>query len=611
MRTRRSPAASSLLTAVLAAVMATPLAAAGQVAGARAGDLRRGLVAAYELDGGAVNAVTGAVAQAFGAVPAEGRDGRPRGALRFDGVRAHLDLGEGIAPDRFTVAAWIRPDDVGRTGVIVSRLRNTPGHFHRNLELRVNPGGRVFLHVPGGRDWDFLETRAAVSPGTWTHVAATYDGRFARIFLNGVPDGPPLDVAYAQSRGPTFVGARPDEGGRGPIFFFAGAIDDVRIWDRALDEGEVRRVAEPPRPPGPPGYPPPAPAPYGGAEPLAHYPLDGDARDAYGRAHGTVSGARSVEDRHGDPRGALGFAGKEHADLGVRLEPETFTLSAWIRPLRASRDEAVFSKWSSTAGPRDRWLELRVSSSNRLELELPSDRGPRVLRGNARLEPARWVHVAATFDGDRAVLWVDGRRDAEDRLAPFEGSRGPVFLGARPDASGRRPRLGTGFEGRMDDVRVFRGALPAAEVERLAAPGRPRPPAPPRDDDEGDDLLLVRVGKLLVRYDAAAARRDAGRILRVEERALETLAEAEREARRERGGGPLANQLRRVAGELERARGAVDALSLDRKRSALAGLAESLWNDLAEELDREPVREDPRDPYGRDAAPPAPGAGWE
>jgi hypothetical protein len=35
-------------------------------------------------------------------------------------------------------------------------------------------------------------------------------------------------------------------------------------------------------------------------------------------------------------------------------------------------------------------------------------------------------------------------------------------------------------------------------------------------------------------------------------------------------------------------------MSLDRKRSAVAGLAESLWNDLVQDLDATPLGEDDR-----------------
>ena len=48
-----------------------------------------------------------------------------------------------------------------------------------------------------------------------------------------------------------------------------------------------------------------------------------------------------------------------------------------------------------------------------------------------------------------------------------------------------------------------------------------------------------------------------------------------------------------AAADLRQERGALDAMSLDRKRSALHGLSEALWNDLVEDVDSLPF-EDPR-----------------
>jgi hypothetical protein len=597
--------------AAAALALALPLAAAAQV---RSGDPSRGLVASYPLDGSAVDAVTRAPAQAVAVRPVDGHDGRPRGALWFDGARSHVSLGDRLQPERFTISAWIRPEVLDRVQAIVSKIRNLPGNYQRNLELRLDPGGHLFLHVPSGAGWEGVTGARAIPAGRWTHVAAVYDGVHAQLYVDGVRDGAWLPVTYAQTRTETFIGARPESGGRdgrtpaGPTYFFAGGIEDVRIWDRPLADPEIAAVAQ-----GRLDAPTPAPAPApstgapsrGDAEPIAWYPLDGDARDAAGTANGTIVGAaRPAEDRAGDPRGALAFGGKDHVDLGVRAEPERFTLAAWVRPGRVDRDLVLFSKWSSTPGPKDRWLELRVDSGGKVTLAIPGGgTGSRVqqVRSTRPIAAGRWTHVAATYDGDRAVLYLDGAPDAEATLAPFDASKGPVFLGARPDPSGKRARLGSYFEGRLDDVRVWRGAIGEREILALAQErgGRPGPgpgpaPAPrPGDGDDREAAFLVKLDRLLARFDAACVRRSAPRALEVEREIVAALDEADRAARAERN-GRISGYLRRALGELQAARGRTDAMSLDRKRSAVAGLAESLWNDLVQDLDATPLGEDDR-----------------
>ncbi|BDG05380.1 LamG domain-containing protein [Anaeromyxobacter oryzae] len=590
--------------AALAVALALPFAAAAQAV--RPGEPSRGLLASYPLDGQAVDDVTRTPAQAVGVRPMEGHDGQPRGALWFDGARSYVSLGDRLQPERFTIAAWIRPELVDRVQVIVSKIRNLPNHYQRNLELRLEPGGRLFLHVPSGNGWESVQGQRAIAPGRWTHVAAVYDGARAQLYVDGVRDGAPVAVAYAQTRTETFIGARPEGGGRdgrtpaGPTWFFTGGIEDVRIWGRPLSDAETSLVAQGrldvPAPP--PARPPPG-ADRG--ELLASYPLDGDARDAAGQADGRIVGAvKPAEDRGGDPRGALLLGGRDYVDLGVRVEPEQFTLAAWVRPARVDRDLVVLSKWSSAPGPKDRFLELRIDAGGRVTLAIPGGPGgrPQQVRSTRPLAANRWAHLAASFDGERAVLYVDGAADAEATFSAFDASQGPVLLGARPDASGKRPRLGTFFEGRLDDVRIYRGVLEDREVQALAQdrgapPPRPGPAPGPRpgDDDEREAAFLVKLDRLQARYDAACVRRSGRSVLEAEAQVFQALEDADRAARAERN-QRISGYLRRALGELQAARNRTDAMSLDRKRSALSGLSESLWNDLVQDLDATPLGDD-------------------
>ena len=217
-----------------------------------------------------------------------------------------------------------------------------------------------------------------------------------------------------------------------------------------------------------------------------------------------------------------------------------------------------------------------------------------------RLPSGRWTFVVATYDGETGALYLDGALAGQARLEPFEGSRGPALLGARPDASGKRNRFSPNFDGRMDELRIYRGALAPAEVAALARGGedRPGPGRPPRgrpgsdDEDDGGDgeVLLVRIGGLLLRHDAACVRGDAEALARTQAKLVTVLQGAEKGARGDR---ELTEQLRYALAELQRFKGRTDAMSLDHVRGALTRLTDGLWNDLARELDDGPARAQP------------------
>ena len=70
----------------------------------------------------------------------------------------------------------------------------------------------------------------------WTHLAATYDGRTLRMFVNGVLVGAePMSGALITSGNVLSIGGSVVWGGH-----FEGLIDEVRIYNRALAPGEIR-----------------------------------------------------------------------------------------------------------------------------------------------------------------------------------------------------------------------------------------------------------------------------------------------------------------------------------------------------------------------------------
>ena len=85
-----------------------------------------------------------------------------------------------------------------------------------------------------------VRTSSAVPPAlptsTWTHLATTYDGSEARLFVNGSL------VATRAVTGAMPNSSRPLQIGGNRIWneWFQGQIDDVRIYKRALSATELQ-----------------------------------------------------------------------------------------------------------------------------------------------------------------------------------------------------------------------------------------------------------------------------------------------------------------------------------------------------------------------------------
>jgi|GEM_PF-5833366 len=156
-----------------------------------------------------------------------------------NGEALTVDHSNSLALNQFTVETWLRPGrTVSSPEFICSKggTENVELHLRDSGRIRFIPAPNVFLDCP-------VNTLAA-SPGTWTHVAATYNPAIgqARLFVNGIEvpltnnGTAPLSTPIGRNALPFVIGAR-NGGGFLP---FAGRLDEFRLWNRALAAWEIR-----------------------------------------------------------------------------------------------------------------------------------------------------------------------------------------------------------------------------------------------------------------------------------------------------------------------------------------------------------------------------------
>jgi hypothetical protein len=154
------------------------------------------------------------------------------------------------------------------------------------------------------------------------------------------------------------------------------------------------------------------------------------------------------------------------ADFGFS---DKFTLAAWVYPVD-DRGGVILSRTPPAA--RSAGWSL-VLEDGRLQLNLVQrwlDDALRV-QTQRRLQPGRWHHLAASYDGTKLAsgvrFYVDGRPEPLvaqlDALNQTFKTREPLRIGSNGAADG-------GFRGLIDEVRVYHDVLEPAEVEHLAVP---------------------------------------------------------------------------------------------------------------------------------------------
>lgn len=161
--------------------------------------------------------------------------------------------------------------------------------------------------------------------------------------------------------------------------------------------------------------------------------------------------------------GVLGLDGSGPAIVsGAGLIPQAFTLSAWIRasaPLAKMRFPypAILDDQDFTANTGV-FFGSYMPQSGRIGIRLNAGSGyaDRGEVDTSITTVGKWVHVAVTYDGTALTLYRNGRKTQSV----------PAALPA--NRSGAPLRIGAGFEGALDDVRIYRGALPLARIADIA-----------------------------------------------------------------------------------------------------------------------------------------------
>ncbi|MGE5293921.1 MAG: LamG domain-containing protein [Solirubrobacterales bacterium] len=212
----------------------------------RVGVRAMGLVARYKLDGNLDDSTGNGHNGVFGGDPnfpatyVTGPTGFGKGLL-FDGTGGHQNVECGTfnpsaATGQLTISTWAKwdgPSDQWQ-GLMGKRDAWTAEDTMWHLEVNKDAGTIGFAR------WDVYpgSGSAKLPVGTWAHVAVTFDGTTARFYLNGVETGNGAFSFGPKKDARVHFGSDDPEGGNA----FNGALDDVRLYDKALSADEVKAL---------------------------------------------------------------------------------------------------------------------------------------------------------------------------------------------------------------------------------------------------------------------------------------------------------------------------------------------------------------------------------
>ncbi len=440
-----------------------------------------GLVAWWQAEGNA-NDFTGAHNGALSGSGATYAGGRVGQGFRFDGTNGYVAIPDSAAlkPANVTVEAWVwlDPNVSPGTEVIVFKKNSWSFLFEGyNLakEHMDNGNGtfsdRFSFVITSGGNQVITRSTTVVQRGVWYHVAGTYDGSKATIWVNGAAQASNI-AGFALDYGtrPVFIGAT---GEAAPYDnFLAGIIDEASIYSRALATNEIAALYSAGSAGKCASVAPVCVTPPSGL--ISWWPGEGSATDVIGGNTGTWAGTGSLNSY------GSGMVGQEFVFDGTHrdrvsvgspanLQLQNFTIEAWIKRSSstvASLDENFQD--GTLAGPDgvvfgwgDGGYSLTVADDGKLGM---SKIGVDVSYAPPAVTNTNWHHVAVTKSGTQLVFYVDGVTQPSPTINPYNSIftfTTAAAIGSRGDGGGNT------FYGKVDELSIYNRALSANEITAI------------------------------------------------------------------------------------------------------------------------------------------------
>ncbi|MCS7091527.1 MAG: LamG-like jellyroll fold domain-containing protein [Verrucomicrobiota bacterium] len=352
----------------------------------------------------------------------------------------------------------------GETRPLPVVAKDGPGQQQYSLVVWSNRiEGGVELTGPG---WVRIAYAGALTPERWHHVALTWDSERLRLYVNGREQTNRAAVGTLRATTqPVTLGAIPQYGWWG-----VGRLDEVAIYGRALSASELWGIYQAA---GAGKVWPSCGEPPAGLVtwwPVDAWPWDLARTNALRLRNGLGFGPAVVG-------GGLEYDG---ADDGADAGPaslwdvavgEAFSVELWVRPEFNITDFGVMSlvgkRWASDVGSALGWEVFLLDG--RLGVQLADAGGfANFISSGPDLRDGGWHHVVWVLDrqaSDGGRLYVDGleRLRFNPQVRPGSLTNGePVRVGVHPQEGFR------GFyKGGLDEIRLYRRALAAVEVDAL------------------------------------------------------------------------------------------------------------------------------------------------
>lgn len=201
---------------------------------------REGLVAEYLFNGSAQDSSGGEKnGKVAGAKLCDDRFGAPNSAYYFDGVNDYIviDPAPPLSSEALTLSVWCKYAKNNHREGWHSAIVSQDGQLSRRVIQLSTFNEKITFHRFMFESELYAE--APLHQDYWYHIVVTYSDHLFKLYRNGMLVHQVEGTLRPEEGEPLYIGRKSTDE---PHFFFHGVIDDVRIYNRAIDAKEVNEL---------------------------------------------------------------------------------------------------------------------------------------------------------------------------------------------------------------------------------------------------------------------------------------------------------------------------------------------------------------------------------
>lgn len=383
-----------------------------------------------------------------------------------------------------TISLWVKYPSVASRRIAFTLAQNDGASPNAvDIELTSADPTKIGAVQSGAGT---IVSATAPSVNVWHHIAYVQTGSGVILYIDGAQANTGSNPVQSGAVGVMRIGSFNTTF---PTPYWSGQVDEVRVYNRALTPSEVSAL-------------------YGAGSAklttpsstglVGYWPMD-DATSTIvsdlsgGGNNGTMSSFSNPSTGtsgwgNGKRGKALVFDGaNDRVSLGqnkinTQLQGASgVTISTWIKydTLTSGQDDNTIFTHGINIGANGSYLNLRgdAGSEGKINAIFRSGAGDTLQRKSSAIQlvAGRWYHVVsvADFPNDLSYIYIDGVLSGGAQATTFTNN---TYVGGT--ASVGTDSIGTDldgiapFDGTIDDVRIYKRALSAAEIASLYRSGQ-------------------------------------------------------------------------------------------------------------------------------------------